>query len=253
MTSTSQQLDLPERLRILNGCPCVVLRDEEHAIAVLQGLMSSRRGGYSVAINAEKITLYGSRPDIRELIDHATLPYADGAGAVLALKWLYGQRAKKINMPMACLAGAEHHGWRVFVLGAREEVNRKAVERIREIHPDIRIVGRMNGYEPDERKIEALKNAQPDLVMVALGSPRQEIFASGLQGHIPGVFVVGCGGALDVLAGVTRRAPSFMVDNGLEWLYRLVREPWRWRRQTVLPAFFLRLVLARFKAIGRSV
>ncbi|HLS80649.1 MAG TPA: WecB/TagA/CpsF family glycosyltransferase [Steroidobacter sp.] len=234
-----------ERLRLVNDCPCVVLRDEAQAVALLNELIVSRQGGYSVAINAEKILYYGSRADVRELIDHSTLPYADGVGAVWGLKWMHGcKAARKINMPVACIDGAAQHGWRLFVTGAREEVNRDAVEAMRRRHPHIRIVGRMNGYEPESRRIQAIKSARPDLVMVALGSPAQERFAAKLLTRAPGLFVVGCGGALDILAGRAVRAPQFMVDNGMEWLYRLYREPARWRRQIVLPRYLWRLGVA---------
>src|SRR5690606_17489701 len=176
-----------ERLRLVNDCPCVVLRDEAQAIALLNELIVSRQGGYSVAINAEKILYYGSRADVRELIDRSTLPYADGVGAVWGLKWMHGcKAARKINMPVACIDGAAQHGWRLFVTGAREEVNRDAVEAMRRRHPHIRIVGRMNGYEPESRRIQAIKSARPDLVMVALGSPAQERFAAKLLTRAPG-------------------------------------------------------------------
>jgi N-acetylglucosaminyldiphosphoundecaprenol N-acetyl-beta-D-mannosaminyltransferase len=237
-----------QRLNVVNDCPCVALRDEEHAIAVLNELVRSGHGGYSVAINAEKIVFYGSRSDVRTLINKASLPYADGAGAVLSLRWLYGRKARKINMPMACIAGAAHHGWRLFVLGAAEEVNRQATAQMLERHPQLRLVGRMNGYESEEAVLRAVIAARPQIVMVALGSPAQELFAARLLQHVPGVFVVGCGGALDILAGRTKRAPRFMVDHGLEWLYRLSREPRRWRRQMVLPYFMGLLAIAACRA-----
>jgi bacterial polymer biosynthesis proteins, WecB/TagA/CpsF family len=237
-----------QRLEIVNDCPCVALRDEEQAIAVLNDLVVSGRGGYSVAINAEKIVFYGSRSDVRALINKASLPYADGAGAVLSMRWLHGKKASKINMPMACIAGAERHGWRLFVLGASEEVNRKAVAEMFERHPKLNVVGRMNGYEPEEVRLRSILDARPQVLMVALGSPAQELFAAKVLQHAPGVFVVGCGGALDILAGRIKRAPRFMVDHGLEWLYRLAHEPRRWKRQMVLPYFMGLLAIAACRA-----
>jgi len=79
--------------------------------------------------------------------------------------------------------------------------------------------------------------------MVALGSPRQELFAARLTARVPGILAVGCGGALDILSGEKSRAPAFMVDHGLEWLYRLYKEPARLRRQLVLPLFLARLAV----------
>jgi N-acetylglucosaminyldiphosphoundecaprenol N-acetyl-beta-D-mannosaminyltransferase len=154
-------------------------------------------------------------------------------------------------MPIAALEGAERHGWRVFVLGASEEVNAAAVAEIRRRYPRLILAGRMNGYEPEEARFAAIAETRPDLVMAALGSPRQELFAARLVERIPGVFVVGCGGALDVLAGRTQRAPRFMVDHGLEWLYRLTKEPYRWRRQRVLPLYLARLMAEALRPPNR--
>jgi N-acetylglucosaminyldiphosphoundecaprenol N-acetyl-beta-D-mannosaminyltransferase len=231
-------------LPLLYRCPCVPLLDEQQGIEVLDRFVSSRSGGYSVAVNAEKMLFYGTQPKLRSIIDRSALPYPDGVGAVLALRWLHGRAARKIDMPSACLSGAQRKGWRLFILGATEAVNRAAVGEIERRYPGIHLVGRLNGYEPDEAKLAAIAAAKPDIVMVALGSPRQELFAAHLVTRVPGIFAVGCGGALDILAGNVRRAPPFMMNNGLEWLYRLWKEPARWRRQLVLPGFLFKLILA---------
>ena len=85
-----------------------------------------------------------------------------------------------------------------------------------------------------------------------MGSPRQELMAKRIIDAVPGVFIVGCGGALDILAGKLKRAPRFMVENNLEWLYRLAKEPSRWRRQLVLPRYMLRLAAEAAAARIRS-
>ena len=228
-------------------CPCVPLQDDEAAIAAVGAAIDSGQGGYAVAVNAEKILFYDRLPEMRAVIDRAALPYPDGFGAVLGLKWLHGVQARKIDMPAACLKGANIHGWRLFIIGATEDVSRTAAGVIELRYPNIRIVGRMNGYEAESEYFSAVIAARPQLVMVALGSPRQELFASALVDHDKSVFVVGCGGALDILAGRIKRAPRFLIHSGFEWLYRLVREPWRLKRQKSLPLFFLRLIKAALK------
>ena len=229
----------------LLDCPCVPLESDNDAIAAVGKEISLKRGGYAVAINAEKILFYRRLPEVRQVIDNAALPYPDGFGAVLALKWLHGVKARKINMPIACLEGAHLQGWRVFLLGAAEDVSIAAADEIKRRYPGIDIVGRMNGFCAPEAYLEAVKVAKPDLVMVALGSPRQEIFASSMSKHSPDVFIVGCGGAFDILAGRVKRAPEFMIEGGLEWLYRLVKQPSRWKRQRFLPLFLYQLIRAR--------
>jgi N-acetylglucosaminyldiphosphoundecaprenol N-acetyl-beta-D-mannosaminyltransferase len=227
----------------LLGCPCVSLDSDESAIDLVSLLLEGGDSGYSVAINAEKIMMYRTRTDIRVTIDQSALPYPDGTGAVLALRWLHGLKARKINMPIAVLRGADRARWRVFILGASEEVNRQACHEIESRFPGINLVGRLHGFTSDDQKIAAIKSATPQLVLVALGSPRQELFATRLVSQAPGLFVVGCGGALNILAGTVKRAPAFMVDHGLEWLYRLYKEPRRWRRQLMLPVFLARLAV----------
>lgn len=210
----------------------------------IAGVIDAGRGGYCVAINAEKILFYRSRSDLRQVIDRASLPYPDGFGAVLGLKWLHGAESRKINMPIACIDAAHRRGWRLFVLGAQEDINATAVEAMQRRWPGLHIAGRLNGFETKERAFEVIAQANANVVMVALGSPRQEMFAAELVERQPGVFVVGCGGALDILAGKTKRAPAFMVNNGLEWLYRLWKEPHRAGRQKMLPLFLAKLMKA---------
>ena len=234
----------------LLDCPCVPLASDEEAIATLGAAIASKAGGYAVAINAEKILFYRRLPNVREVIDRSALPYPDGFGAVLALKWLHGVRARKINMPVACLSGAQANGWRLFLLGAAEDVSVAAYEEILRRYPGIDVVGRMHGFHEPQTYVDSIRQAKPDLVMVALGSPRQEIFAHKLVHEVPGIFVAGCGGAFDILAGRVKRAPAFMVEHGLEWLYRLVRQPARWQRQKFLPLFLLALAGMRLRKFG---
>lgn len=228
------------------GCPCIPLDSLDDAHRQITDLVNTGVCGYSVAINAEKIMLHKRDPGLCEAIEQSSFPYPDGAGAVLALKWLYGKRSIKLDMPKVALYLANANGWRLFVLGSREEVNRDACDAIRQRYPNIQIVGRLNGYESEERILQSLKDASPQLAMVALGSPKQELFACRVKSALNHTFMVGCGGALDVLAGRARRAPDFMVNNNLEWLYRLYKEPSRWRRQLKLVNFIVYLMVEKF-------
>jgi N-acetylglucosaminyldiphosphoundecaprenol N-acetyl-beta-D-mannosaminyltransferase len=231
--------------------------NEEHAETLLAALMDDGRSGYSVAINAEKITMYGRDATMREIIDDAAVHVPDGAGAVLGLRWLHRCESGKINFPVAVLKAATKHEWPLFILGASESVNRKACEIIKEDYPGINLAGNADGFISDDEKFERVAKSGACLVLVALGSPRQELFARRLIDKQEGLFVVGCGGALDVIAGNVKRAPRFMIENNLEWLYRLYLQPSRWRRQLVLVPFFLRLLSARllgvFSQSGSSV
>lgn len=224
------------------GCPCLPFDSEGMVKKKLKALVDLRYGGYSVAINAEKIVRRSRDVRLDDVIQGAALPVPDGAGAVLAMRWLHGQRSIKVDTPRCVLEAANEFGWRVFVLGSEESVNAAATSRIASLYPNIKVIGRLNGYADFGVIVEALTGSSPQVALLALGSPKQELLASELKDIIDGVLFIGCGGALDALAGKVRRAPKFFINNSLEWAYRLYMQPSRWRRQLVLPVFLMRLV-----------
>lgn len=240
---------LPNQFKAnLLGCPCYLV-DESSVRLLLSGLVSEKISGYSAAINAEKLYKYSNDISLRKLLNAASLPYADGVGAVLAGRILFGIWRPKINMPKVVLEEAHKKNWRVFVYGAQPDVHEVAMKRIVARYPGIVVVGSSDGFQSREETIVRIKELRPQVVLAALGSPRQEYFAANLVQQIPnGLFVVGCGGALDIVAGRLKRAPDFMVEYGLEWLYRLAQEPWRWRRQLVLPQFLFKLLKLKITA-----
>jgi len=225
------------------GCPCVPFADEAAVKEVLRDLVAQGCGGYSVAINAEKIQRFTRDGALRNVIDGATLPVADGAGAVMGLRLLHGAPSAKIDLPRVLLEASDAAGWRLFIGGGGEEVNAGAARTVAARYPGAKVVGRINGYVAEDELIAAVAAASPQVILLAMGSPRQELVAARVIERVSNVFIVGCGGALDILAGTKQRAPRFMVENNLEWLYRLYKEPSRWRRQLVLPRYMLRLVV----------
>lgn len=233
------------------GCPCFAV-NEDDAVDHILSIVASGQAGYSVAINAEKIWRYGKDVEFTSIVDSSIFPYPDGAGAVLGLKWLHGIKSQKNNMPIKALEAANKGALKTFIIGANEANHSKAIEIIKGRYPEINLVGHHHGYHSAEDIIEAVAEAKPQLVLVAMGSPRQELFAAKMLSSTKIGFVIGCGGALDILSGTLKRAPQFMIDNNLEWLFRLYKEPWRFRRQLFLPVFVVRLfifsVLQKFRA-----
>jgi N-acetylglucosaminyldiphosphoundecaprenol N-acetyl-beta-D-mannosaminyltransferase len=252
--SSGGRVMAPKAYSVL-GCPCIPFVDAAAAKHALAGIVTRQLGGYSVAINAEKIERFDRDPDLRSVISGATLLVADGAGAVIGLRLLHGVRTAKIDLPRAVLEASDAGGWRLFIGGASESVNEGAARAIAARYPGIRIVGRINGYVTEAELLAAVSDARPQIMMLAMGSPRQELIAARIIESVPDLFIIGCGGALDILAGKKQRAPRFMVENNLEWLYRLYQEPSRWRRQLVLLKYILRLavevVRARLRLNGR--
>ena len=235
-----------EKCRIL-GCPCLLIDSIDAAHKLLTDVVNTKGYGYSVAINAEKIILYKRDTQLYEAIEQSSFPFPDGAGAVLALRWLHGRKSVKIDLPKVALNLANANKWKLFVLGSKEEVNRIAYEVIKQLYPDIQLVGRLNGFESDERILHSIKTASPQLVLVGLGSPNQELLSYRMRNRLIHTFMIGCGGALDVLAGRARRAPNFMINNNLEWLYRLYKQPSRWKRQLKLVNFLVYLIVEKFR------
>ncbi|WP_083699998.1 WecB/TagA/CpsF family glycosyltransferase [Shewanella sp. UCD-KL12] len=223
------------------GCP-INLVDSDMAREHINSFVESKRFGYFVAINAEKIYRYRKDEQLKSVVDASLYPYPDGAGAVISGRLFFGMKSEKINMPILALEEANANGWRVFIYGAQEDVHNDAIGKIKIKYPNIQIVGNMHGYHSQESAMESIAQSKPQLVMLALGSPRQEFFANKCTvAGLESIFI-GCGGALDIISGRLNRAPSFFVDNGLEWFYRLVQEPWRWKRQRVLPLFLFAIM-----------
>lgn len=232
------------------GCPCYYFKDEEIAFEFVQQLILSKTGGYSVAINAEKIMLHEKDEKFRELIENSTLPSPDGTGALMGMRLLHSKKSIKLDLPRLILRIADVNALKVFVLGATEEVNSLATDQIQLKYPHIKITGRLNGYFTQQTEISILLEKDiPDIVIMALGSPKQENLAVSLKEIFPQVFFVGCGGALDILAGKVMRAPTFFINNNLEWFYRLAQNPSRIKRQKVLPVFFIRLMRTFLKKL----
>lgn len=229
-------------VRRILGVPCMAFASTDEAVDVVRDLVRLGTGGYNVAINAEKVMIARRDPQVARIIDEAALPSPDGSGAQIGLRWVHGVRTVKIDMPRTALRVAHENAFRVFLLGAAPDVIGRTLERVRRDFSGAEIVGSHHGFfDDDAAMIERLRAATPDLVLVAMGSPRQEIFArQALDAGVQAVFI-GCGGAFNILAGTVRRAPVAWQRAHLEWFYRLLQDPRRWQRVLGLAPFFLRL------------
>ena len=222
------------KLNNLMGCPCFSFNSQLEAEMLIRTKIENNNGGYSVAINAEKIMMYSKSPEIRDIIDNSILPIPDGSGAALAFRFIHNLKSIRLDLPKTILELANTNHFDVFLLGTTEENNLAAHDKIKSIYPQINIVGRMNGFFKDIEAVKKeIKSSNAQIVMVAMGSPKQEKISKMLNDFLPNVLFIGCGGALDILAGKINRAPLFFQRNHLEWFYRLVKQPKRIRRQKV--------------------
>lgn len=204
--------------------------------------------GQVVTINPEMILSAKSNPDFAEIINSAELVIPDGIGVQLGLKIL-GHNVRRI-------AGIEF-GRKLIdkfasqptaFVGAKPEIIQKAVENLKKEVPNLNAVYVQDGYfKDDDRVLEELTAANPKLVLVALGSPKQEIFISKAKNLLPNALFIGLGGSFDVWSGVVERAPEIWQKLGLEWLYRTVKEPKRFKRIfPTLPLFVLKVFKEKF-------
>lgn len=211
-------------------------------------LRASREGGrvLIVAINPEKVMRAERDEELRRFIEAADLRIPDGVGLLLASRLRGGRirsRVTGIDLMQSLCALAEREGLGIYLLGARSDVVEAAEEELHRRYPRLRITGRHDGYFPQEAAsevAEGIRKSGADLLFVAMGSPAQERFLRDYGEATGAHLLMGVGGSLDVLAGRVPRAPAAMRKIGLEWLYRLYREPWRFRRMLVLPVFLLR-------------
>ena len=229
------------------GVNCYQFNTVSDAKAFIKDIIISEGGGYSVAINAEKIMMYSKDINFRAIIDHSILPIPDGSGAIIGMKILYNINSIKLDLPKTIFECANESKFSLFLLGVTEKVNVNTENSLNQKYPNINLVGRQNGYFDDELVVfQQIKKLNPQIVVIAMGSPKQEKLAARLNEILPSALLIGCGGAFNILTGEVKRAPVFYQKNHLEWFYRLVKEPSRFKRQLILPVFLLKLIIKKF-------
>ncbi|KMY55635.1 N-acetylmannosaminyltransferase [Bacillus sp. FJAT-27231] len=222
----------------------------EEIIDDLQRRMAEGLQSTVIAVNPEKVITANRNPVVKELINNSTYQIPDGIGIVIASKMRNGdvrERVTGVDMMGRLLKFAADNGHGVFFYGAKEEVVRTAKEKLEASIPNLRIVGYANGYVEDQQALlEQIRESGAALLFVALGSPRQELWIKDHMAELPNVKVFqGVGGSFDVYSGRVKRAPAFYRKLGLEWLYRLAKEPKRIKRQLALPKFLLKILLQK--------
>jgi N-acetylglucosaminyldiphosphoundecaprenol N-acetyl-beta-D-mannosaminyltransferase len=221
----------PDRADVL-GCKIDRL-DLEATLRRCDDLIRERRHVQHVVVNAAKLVMLQDDARLREIVAGCELVNADGQAVVWASRLLGDPlpgRVAGIDLMQRLFALAEIQGYGVFILGAKETVLERALDRLRELHPQLRIAGSRNGYFPDsevESVCAQIRSASADILFVAMPSPRKEFWLAEHGASLGVPFLMGVGGSIDVLAGATRRAPRWMQRAGLEWLYRLMQEPRR--------------------------
>ena len=205
-------------------------------------LLCSGAGGYIVTANPEIVLRCREDAAYAAAVNGAKLVLADGVGDLCAARILgtpLPGRVAGADLVPRLLARLAERGGSVFLYGARPGVAQRAGEKLKSAYPGLRIAGAENGYISDETALlEALEREKPDLLLLGLGAPRQELWMAENRQRTPAV-MIGVGGLLDVFTGDIPRAPKAWQRLGLEWLYRLLREPRRFKRVIRLPKILL--------------
>jgi N-acetylglucosaminyldiphosphoundecaprenol N-acetyl-beta-D-mannosaminyltransferase len=202
-----------------------------------------------ITVNPEFVMVAQRNAAFRIAINEAALVLADGTGVVWATRYLGSPAPERVTGTdtLAALASrCSKAGYRLYLLGAAPGVAEAAAQRLQELTPGLQIAGTFAGSpapEEEDAIIERIREAQADVLCVAYGAPAQELWIHRNLSRLPVAIAIGVGGAFDFLSGRQRRAPRLMQRTGLEWLYRLYREPWRWRRMLALPRFALQVLL----------
>lgn len=219
------------------------------ALDIGSELLKTAEPDYVVTPNSE--ILYQAQTDDVLLcaLNGASLILPDGIGVVKASRILKSPLKEKvagIEFGEAMIEYCAQNGYSVFFLGSKPGIAEAAAARMEEKYPGLRIAGTHDGYFSDNDEIVSLiKAAEPDMLFVCLGAPKQELWMHEYAAATGAKLVCGLGGSLDIFAGVSQRAPDIWIRLGLEWAYRLFKEPWRIKRQKNLPRFLVYVIKKR--------
>jgi N-acetylglucosaminyldiphosphoundecaprenol N-acetyl-beta-D-mannosaminyltransferase len=230
----------------------------EGALAWIEARIAHRTPGYVVTLNGALLVQAARQPDVRDLVNGAGLVTADGVGVLLTARILGVEleaRVAGIDLTLALAARAATAGHRIYLLGSAPGVAEAAAAELRRRHPALRVVGARHGYfTPDQepRLVAEIRAAAPDVLLVALGAPRQERWMRRWCAELGVPVAIGVGGSFDVIAGRLPRAPMWMQRAGLEWLHRTLREPRRWAVVRTIPPLFLLAARERLRRRGED-
>lgn len=219
------------------------------AVDTAAAQIRAHKKGYVVTPNSEIV--YAAQEDtaLRDILNRASLVLPDGIGVVYAARILGEKLSGKVagcDFAEALVYRMSQEGMRLFLLGAKPGVAEMAAANLTKKYPGLVVSGTRDGYfKTDQEAIDAVNAAGADVLFVCLGAGKQERFMAGHMDELNVTLSCGLGGSLDVFAGTVQRAPAIFIKLGLEWFYRLIKEPYRIGRMMSLPKFMLRVLRVR--------
>ncbi|HEY8692509.1 MAG TPA: WecB/TagA/CpsF family glycosyltransferase [Chloroflexota bacterium] len=221
----------------------------DEAVETIARFVEERTPRQIATINPEFVMAARRQPEFKSVLNAADLCVPDGVGLTWG-SWLLRRplrgRVPGVDLVWRLAGLAADRDWSMFLLGGFEGVGPRTGERLRERHPSLRIAGTYEGHPADPLTTERVRAAQPDLLLVAYGAPAQDLWIAGHKEELGVPVAIGVGGSFDFIAGRAKRAPDWLRRLGLEWLHRLVHEPWRWRRMLALPKFAILVLRQRW-------
>jgi N-acetylglucosaminyldiphosphoundecaprenol N-acetyl-beta-D-mannosaminyltransferase len=223
------------------------------AVAHIESLLGADRKCFCVAVNPEKIHRAMNDPRLMAALSQADVGLCDGIGVSVAARLLHRQSIRRCtgcDLFFHLIARAAEKGWRVFLLGASPESNERACSVLQGQYAGLQIVGHQDGYFQDsDQVVRRINDSQAQMLFVALGSPKQEIWITEHRDAIRAPFCMGVGGTFDVASGMAKRAPKVFQRTGAEYLFQLVTRPgWstkvRWKRTLARLLFLLAVARA---------
>ena len=215
----------------------------DEAVDKAMAFLEEDRPHLAATPNPEIVQRAGRDPEYAEVLRQADLVIPDGIGVVYAARILgrpLKGRVPGIDLASALMERMARTGKRLFLLGAKPGVAEQAAVKLQAEHPGLVVCGSHDGYfQEDGPVVEAIRTARADVVFVCLGFPRQEKWIAAHGGETGARLLIGLGGSLDVFAGRVKRAPAWFQNHGLEWFYRLCKDPRRARRMVKLPLFLV--------------
>ena len=221
------------------------------AVEAVQRFIAEKKVALVATANAEMLMRSTQDEELKDILNQADLVVPDGAGTVWAAGHLgetMPERVAGFDLAQELMREAPARGDRIYFFGSAPGVADKAKAKAEELYPGIQVVGTRNGFftEADEPGIIAeIKAARPDILLAALGVPKQEKWLKKHMQELQVPVSIGVGGTLDVMAGVMERAPLWMQKAKLEWLFRGLKQPSRAGRLLALPKFVLKVVASK--------
>ncbi|WP_173915596.1 WecB/TagA/CpsF family glycosyltransferase [Halobacillus sp. Marseille-Q1614] len=234
----------------IKGIPFIRVTNDQLLKDHLFPAINHKENTFLVTANPEIVMAADEDEEYKSILQKADYVIADGIGVVIGSKLLKDPLPERIagfDLMHQLLEKAEQENWRCFFLGSRQEVLDQAVVNIKKRFTDLTVAGRHHGYFDlnDSSIVQQVKDAAPDLVFVGLGFPNQEKWIHQYRNEFTHGLFMGVGGSFDGWAGHVKRAPKIWQNLNLEWFYRLIKQPSRWKRMLQLPRFIWHILLRK--------